>query len=75
MHINHTMYEGHHFKDVPSRKNIRKMKEKVPDTLLEFEPTTALKGQSSFTVLMKSEILDRTIRSHESMLGHLYEQQ
>ena len=75
MHINHKLYEGHHFINVPSRKNIGKMKENFPKTILEFEPAIAPKGQSSSIVLPKSEILDRSIRSHKNMLAHLYEQQ
>ena len=75
MRINHNLYKEHHFQDVPSRKKVGKMKEEVLETILESELATAPKGQSSTIVLTKSKILDRTIRSHENMLGHLYEQQ
>ena len=71
MHINHKLYEGHHLKDVPLGKNTRKMKMKVLETILESEPATAPKVQSFSTVLTKYEILDRTIQSHESIIGHL----
>ena len=75
MCINHKLYEGHHFRDVPSGKNIGKMKKKVPESILESEPTTVPKGQSFSVVLIKSKILDMTIWSHKNMLAHLYEQQ
>ena len=75
MHINHKLYEGHHFRDVPLGENIGKMKEKVLETILESELETALKGQSSSTMLLKSEILNKTIWSYKDMLTHLYEKQ
>ena len=75
MHINHKLYEGHHFRNFPLGNNTGKTKEKVLDTIPKSEPATAPKGQSSSIVLTKSKILDKTIQSHESMLGHLYEQQ
>ena len=51
------------------------MKEKVLEAIRESKPIAAPKGHSSSIVLTNSEILDRTIWSHESMLCHLYEQQ
>ena len=71
MRINHKLYEGHHFRDVPSWKNIGKIKEKVP----KCKQVVASIVQSSSVTLLKTEILDKTIRSHEIMLNHLYEQQ
>ena len=53
----------------------RKDEGKGLETILESKPITTPKGQSSSTVLTKSEILDRIIQSHENMLAHLYEQQ
>ena len=53
IHINHKLYEGYHFRDVPLRKNIGKMKEKVLDTLPESKPTISPKRQSFSTVLIK----------------------
>ena len=55
MRINRKLYEGYYFRDVPSWKNIGKMKEKVSNTIPWSEPATATKGRSSSTVLTKSE--------------------
>ena len=74
MRNNHKLYEGHHFKDVHSGKNLEKMKEKVLETIPTSKLATTPKGQFSSIVLSKSKILDRTIRSYENMLVHLYEQ-
>ena len=41
------------------------MKEKVLETIPEFEPVVAPIGQSSSIVLTKTELLDKTICSHE----------
>ena len=70
MWINHKLYKGYHFRNVFSGKNIGK--EKVLETIIEFELVITSKGQSSSIVLTKSKILDLTIRSQENILGHLY---
>ena len=61
MRISHKLYEGHHLQDVPLGEKIGKMKNKVPKTILEFKSVAAPIGQSSFVVLMKTELLDMTI--------------
>ena len=68
MLINHKLYEGHHLRDVPSG---RKMKERVPKTILASELVATPKGKSSFIILMNSRTLNRSIQSHENMLAHL----
>ena len=51
------------------------MKENVLETILEFEPIAAPIRQSSSTMLKKTNLLDKTISSHENVLDHLYDQQ
>ena len=72
--ISHKLHEGHHLKDGPSRKKARKLKEKVPDTIIESGRALASTSKSS-TSRPKKLIrdLDRTIQSYESMLTHIFE--
>ena len=72
MRINHKLYEGHHLRDVPLG---RKKKEKVPKTIPASELAITPKGKSSSAILMKFEILNGSIQSHDNILAHLYEQQ
>ena len=74
-HINHKLYEGHHLRDVPYRKKKGQSKGKLPEILLEFGRADATKDQPSNPMTKKSDLLDRTIRSNENVLSHLYEQQ
>ena len=72
-HINHKLHEGHHLRDVPYRKKKGQSKGKLLETLLEFGRADAAKDQPSTSMTKKSDLLDRTIRSDENVLSHLYE--
>ena len=52
-----------------------KMKGTIFETIPESGPTTASSGQPSTFEPKKSELLERTIKSHVNMLAHLYKQQ
>ena len=75
MRINHKLFEGHHLRDVLSRKKAEKMPRRIPETTPEPKPAATPIGQSSSSLLTKSRLLERTIRSHENVQAHFYEQQ
>ena len=52
-----------------------KMKGTIFETIPESRPTTTSSGQPSTFEPKKSELLERTIKSHVNMLAHLYKQQ
>ena len=60
--------------DIASGKKKRQSKEGLSEILLESGRVVVAKDQPSTPMIKKSDLLNKTIRSHEDGLDHLYEQ-